>query len=68
MVDDVFSFRYTNKHVILEWERDDEALDGDWAIPKAGWRSSSRYAMRLSGEIFGRSILDGSMGKFGRWP
>lgn len=36
MLDDVLSFRHTDEHVILEWVRDDEAPDGDWAAPE-GW-------------------------------
>jgi len=36
VIDDFFSFRYTGDHLILEWMRNDEAQDGDWADPE-GW-------------------------------
>jgi hypothetical protein len=35
-IDDIFSFWYTDDHLILEWVRNDEEPDGDWAEPE-GW-------------------------------
>ena len=37
VVDDFFTYRFTNDHVILEWKRnDEEGVDGEWDDPE-GW-------------------------------
>ena len=36
VTDEVLSSRYTDDHLILEWMRNDEDPDGDWADPE-GW-------------------------------